>query len=407
MNKYLFFLGKRINVRDSHDFSRAVSNIAVGSIAVSLAVLILANLTFSGFKQTIADKIYAHAGHIYVSKFTQDGLYTESSVRSDQQNYKSIQANQEVEAIYPIAYKAGLVRSNEATVGLLVKGVDLSQDTLLAFDHIVAGRGLRQPTEGAYASEIVLSTRQARELSVQIGQEVFLFFFQKPIRTRRVQVVGLYDTGIEDFDEQISYTDLNLIRKINAWDSVQAGGFEVFVQHPARIDSTARAIYEDIDFDHTVRTAGSRFAHFFDWFVMLDRNMLVFTITIVFVVFFNILSIILILIMERTSFIGTLKALGARNSQVQLVFVVTGLRLALKGMLLGNLLGISMALVQHHFKWVGLDYETYYMRAVPVKIDWLKIATLNAEMFFFILLFIYVPTYFISSIKPVEAIRFQ
>src|SRR5690606_19899734 len=224
--------------------------------------------------------------------------------------------------------------------------------------------------EGA-SNEIILSSKIANTLMLDVGDKVVMYFVQDPPRFRNFDIVGIYETCLEDFDDRIILGDIQTIRNLNGWEQDQVGGFEVFIQDPKSIDSYENDIYQIVDYDLKMDKVTDRFIQIFDWLYLLNNNVYVFLGLILFVAMFNMVSILFILIMERTQMIGILKALGAKNSQIRRIFVWNGVRIIGRGLLLGNVIGLGFGAIQYYSKLIKLDAENYYMSYVPIYWDWM------------------------------------
>src|SRR5690606_10542988 len=203
-----------------------------------------------------------------------------------------------------------------------------------------------------------------------VGDKVVMYFVQDPPRFRNFDIVGIYETFLEDFDNRIILGDIQTIRNLNGWEKDQVGGFEVFIDDPAEIDYYEEALYQAVDYDLRMVKVTDKFIQIFDWLYLLNNNVYLFLALILFVAMFNMVSILFILIMERTQMIGVLKALGAKNSQVRQVFVWNGIRIIGKGLWIGNAVGLGFGILQHYTKLIKLNAENYYMSYVPIYWDW-------------------------------------
>lgn len=220
-------------------------------------------------------------------------------------------------------------------------------------------------------------------------------------------MVGLYETGLEDFDDQIIIGDINLIRRLNNWGDSLVGGYEVFVTDVDQINKVEHMLYDQLEYELYPQKVSDKYIQFFDWMRLISKNEIIFLIIITFVACFNMASVLLIMIMERTQMIGLLKAMGASDKLVRKIFVYRGMLLMGKGMLLGNLVGIGLAFLQDQFQIVPLDPENYYMEYVPILWDWSWVIILNLLTFLIISLVLFLPTRIITSISPIQSIRFD
>src|SRR5690606_1024054 len=302
--------------------------------------------------------------------------------------------------------KPGLLKGEDEVQGVIMKGVGSDFDTLTFQQAMIKGRFIRFSETGA-SNEIILSHKIANQLMLDVGDKVVMYFVQDPPRYRNFDIVGIYETFLEDFDDRFILGDMQTIRNLNGWEKDQVGGFEVFIQNPKDIDLYEDDLYQIVDYDLKMDKVTDRFIQIFDWLYLLNNNVYVFLGLILFVAMFNMVSILFILIMERTQMIGILKALGARNSQIRRIFVWNGIRIIGRGLLVGNLVGLGFGFIQQHTQVIKLNAENYYMSYVPIHWDWAIILGMNLLILLATTAILFVPAMVISNIKPIKAIRFD
>ena len=253
----------------------------------------------------------------------------------------------------------------------------------------------------------MISQRMANEIRVGVGDRVTGLFIMEPLRVRRFTVAGIFNTALDNFDENIIIGDIELVRTLNKWDSAQVGGFEVFIRDVDDIEAADNSLVNKLSIDQYSERADQKFIQIFDWLNLLSQNVSIFIWLILIVACFNMVSVIFILVMERTQMIGIFKALGATDRQIRRIFSYNGIRLVIKGLVYGNLIAVAFGLIQHYFKIIPLDPQNYYMEYVPI--DWdLGIAIgLNLLALLIISLVLFLPTAIIARIRPVKAIRFD
>lgn len=401
-----FFISKRISKETAGSFSSIINRIAVISIGVGLAVLLVAFMVLYGFKTEIQNKVYSFSGHLIVSKYTLSTSFEETSIAINDSLIYHLNNYQYVDRFQPYAMKAGLLKTKEEVQGVIIKGVDDYFDTTSFKKHVIAGRLPNLYQEG-YSTEVMLSAKIANYLELDIADEVLVYFVQEPPRYRKLQVVGIYETGLEEFDEKIVIGDLDMVRRINNWPDSLAGGVEIFLTDTDRMEEAELDLFNSLGFDLYVDKVTDRYGQIFDWLNLLNRNVVVLLTIILFVSGTSIISIVLILIMERTQMIGILKSLGASNKMIRSIFVWNGMQLIIKGLFWGNLIGISLGLMQYYLKLIPLDASNYYMKHVPIEFDLMTIVGLNLLVLFLIGITLLIPVAIISRVKPVAAIRFD
>ncbi len=404
---FSLFIAKRIRSQKGSSFSKVITRIAIGSIALGIAALIISMAIFEGFKQTILDKIVSQTGHIQILKFDMNNSFETSPLSTQRDFYTELENQNYISHIQSYTQKPVLLRTDEDLMGLVLKGVDTKYDTVSFKKNLVEGRFIQFDTSQRYSKEIIVSQKVKNKLQISVGDKLLAFFLQDPPRQRKLEVVGIYQTGIEDFDERLVYCDQGLLQRLNNWGDTLVGGYEVFLKDFDDINSIYQEIENNSDYDMYLQKVTNTFAHFFEWFSMVNKNVTIFLSVILFVALFNVVSVLLILITERVTMIGMLKALGATSSQILKIFFQNGLVILWKGILIGNIIGILFCLIQDTFKIIPLNIETYYMNSVPVSWNIPLILMLNLGITALVLLILWIPSIFISKIKPIRAIRFD
>lgn len=376
------------------------------SIAVTLVSLIGAFTILGGFEDTIKEKIYTFSGHLVISKYTLSTSFEDSPITVSNTTLERLSNLPEVDYLQSYAYKAGLIKANEEVQGVIMKGLDHNFDTVSFAEHLLEGRFPHFPEDG-YGVEVAASKKLANYLKLEVGDEMIIFFIQEPPRFRKLILTGIYETGLEDFDEKTLLGDINLVRKINGWDENTVGGIEVFIKDKNKLEAAEELLFDETDSDLYVDKVSDKYAGIFEWLKLLHRNVIVFFWIILFVACLNMVSILLILIMERINMIGTFKGLGASGGLLRRIFLISGLRLIGKGLLWGNLIGLGACWLQSYFKIIPLDVSNYYMTHVPILFDFEMIFIINLLAIVLTGLTLFIPLLVIGRIKPITAIKFD
>ncbi len=401
-----YFIAKRISFKQAGGFSGTIHRIAVWSLAIGLGVSILAFMVLGGFQNTVSERVFGFTGHYQVHRFQMSNAFEEApfSLHSEfVQNSKQLDFLVKTQSF---AHKAALLKGDEEVEGILMKGVGKDFDTLAFSKYLVEGRMLHLPDSGV-SNEVLLSRMIANKLLLNVGDKVTMYFVQNPPRFRRVEVVGIFETYLENFDEKIVVGELQTIRNLNGWTADQVGGLEVFVDDPKKTEAYFPMIEEKMDLDLKLVDSRSKFLEIFDWLTLLDTNVVVFISLIGFVAIFNMGAILFILIMERTQMIGLLKAMGARNAQIRRIFFWNGMKILGRGLILGNLIGIGIGFFQDQFKLIPLDAASYYMSYVPIQWNWPIFIWLNIGIAILTSLVLWIPVLVISRVDPIKSIRFD
>ena len=401
-----YFLSQKIRKTKGKTFSSSVINIGITSIAIGVAAIILSFSILLGFKDTIKEKLFSMSAHLQVSKITLNQSFEEAPFVNSPESLRNLTNNENIASFNAIALKSALLKSEEEISGVLLKGIDNAYDWSVFEANMVEGRIINFDSS-SYSKEIILSSTLKKLLNVNVDDDILIYFIQDPPRARKVKVVGIYDTGIEDIDKSYALVDLNLIRKINNWEDNEVGHLEIFLKDFDTINMSTSSLYNDIPQDQQIHKITQLLPQFFDWFNLLDTNIIIVLFLIIVVASFNMVSVLLIMIMERTPMIGLLKALGARNGLIQKVFISNALIIILKGLTIGNLIAISFCYIQDKFKLIPLDPENYYMAYVPISWHWPTFILVNVATILVVGLIVVLPTLSIVRISPVKALKYK
>ena len=402
-----YFISKRISKNDKGGFSKTIYRIAIASIGVGLAVMIVSFLILIGFQQTVTDKIYNFSAHLLVSKFMSNDTFDEQPMSLNNELYQNFEAYDFVEHVQEYSHKAGLIKTEEEVLGVVFKGVGDRFDSVRFNSSLVEGRFINFDDE-SYSKEILLSAEISRKLNLSVGEDVIMHFFQNPPRVRRLKIVGIYETNLSEYyDNKFVLGDIRLLQRLNNWGDSLAGGMEVFIRNENDVDIAAEQVLGLINYDMSVQVVRDKYIQVFEWLHLISRQVNIFLGIILFVVCVNMISIILILIMERTQMIGLLKAFGATSKAIRRIFTYHGVNLILRGLILGNTLGIGLCMIQYYFKVIPLNPKDYYMSFVPIGWDWTVVILLNLLTVGVVSLIIMLPTLAISRVDPIKSIRFD
>lgn len=399
------YISDRITNAGPQSFTGSVTKIAIISIAIGLAIMIVSFAILEGFRNQIQSKIFSFAAHLQVRKYDTNNSF-EGNPISTLAVEKDLKNIPELKKYQPFALKTAIAKSSDEVLGLIIKGIDKNYDLEPMRENMVQGQAL-QFNDSAASNEIMVSQQIADKLRLQIGDKATFYFIQNPPRARRFTVSGIYKTGLEEFDQAYVIADLQHIRDLNKWDDTLAGGYEIILKDFAKIDTVANVVFENMDYDLQLQKITDQYAQLFDWMKLLKKNVIIFLVLIIFVATFNMVSTVFIMILERTNMIGLLKALGATDPQIREIFFFRGLSLTLKGLFWGNVIALSFCYLQYKFKLIPLDPENYYMDTVPIYWNFGVILLLNAITLILTMLSIIIPTLMITRIRPVAAIKFD
>jgi lipoprotein-releasing system permease protein len=383
-----------------------IHKIAILSIAVGLGIMILSFIIMRGFQETITNKLVGFGGHIQITKYTLNSTYEELPISKEDSVFRVLGNVGFVKHIQGVAHKVGLIQTGEEIHGIVFKGVDENFNLERFGQSLVAGEFIHF-NDTVVSYDVMISKKIADLLNLQVGENIRVYFIQDPPRIRRMNITGIYASGMEEFDEKTIIGDIAVIQQLNDWRSSLVGTLEVFIDDFDKIDEAENYLFDMVDYDLFVDKITDKHIEIFDWLSLVGRNVTILLVLILFVASFNMISVLLILIMERTQMIGILKAIGSPDTMIRRIFSYHGIRLILQGLLLGNLIGIGLGWIQSRFKVIPLDPENYYMNYVPIKWEWMGIIGINLLVLIIISLVLVIPTLIISRINPIKSIRFD
>jgi lipoprotein-releasing system permease protein len=405
------FIASRIRHNEAGSFSATVSRIGVASIAISVAVGIIAFAVLLGFKRTIEKKVFVFEANISIRAFSQGNTYEEGPMPIKNPVSDALQKMPEVSHWQAVAYKSGILKTKDEIKGVLLKGIGKDYNWDHFTPNLVAGRLIGHQDSSSikygYSSEILISKKIASQLMLKSGDEVIMYSIQNPPRPRKLTVVGIYETQMEEFDNTLIVGDLGLVQRLNGWGPDSAGTYEVYLKDFTKLPEVASSLRSILPVGVYLQTVTNTFPQIFDWLQLLDRNTAVFLTLILFVACFNMVSILLVMIMERTPLIGLLKTLGSSNRQIRMVFFRVGTYMVRKGLLIGNIAGLTICWIQYQFKVIPLDPENYYMDTVPIIFEWSTFVAINIITVIISALILLIPTLIITRISPIKAMLFK
>lgn len=407
-----YFIAKRlITAKDNKSsISAPIIKIAISAIAIGMIMMIVSVATGIGLQQKIREKISAFNGHIIIANF--DNNQSDATlvpVSKKQKFYPKFSSVPEVSHIQAVASKAGIIRTAEAFEGIVFKGVGTDYKWDNVREYLVSGR-LPNLSAGLN-SEVLISQFLANRLKLKVDDEFNTFFMKegqnKLPNIRRFKIVGIFNSGFQEFDATYVLGDIRHIQRINKWKQDQVGAFEVFVNDFDNIKTVGEQVYEHTSSTLDSKTIVEKYSYIFEWLQLFDFNIVVILIVMILVATINMVVALLVLILERTQMIGILKAIGASNWTIRKMFLYNASYLIFRGLFWGNLIGIAILLIQKYFGIVELNPENYYVNQAPVYINVVYITLLNVLTVGVCFLVLLIPSYIITKITPVKAIRFD
>lgn len=414
MNTELFIARRLVSKRHSaNSFSRPIVAVAVGGIAIGLAVMILAVSIVTGFKKEISGKVIGFGAHIQIVNYDNNTSYETLPITQNQDWVGKISGMKGIESINKFIVKAGILKTEDYLHGVVFKGIDRDFNWKFFNQYMVEGDTL-VITDSAKSNNVVISQYIANALKLKKGDSFAAYFIQDPPRMRKFTVAGIYNTQLEDLDKLFVFVDIKHLRKLNDWEDDQITGFEIHVDDFSKITEYEKNINRIVGNNFSpdgsmlkVRNISEEYPGIFDWLSLLDINVWVILILMVSVAGFNMVSGLLVIILERVNMIGILKSMGAANFQIEKVFIYISGFLIGKGLIIGNIVGIGLCLIQMFTGVITLDPESYYVATVPVNLNVLHILILNAGTMVVTVLMMILPSLIISRISPADSIRFN
>ena len=405
-----YFIAKRVISAGKHKStaSTPIIKIAIIAIVLGMVMMMITVATGVGLQQKIREKVSAFNGDIVISNFDGNNSdVTLNPVSKNQDFYPDFRSVPEVTHVQATAQKAGVIRTETDFEGVIVKGVGADYDWKYMKDFLVEGRLPHYKSK--LNTEILLSRYLAKRLGFKNGDKVIVYFLKEDggFLNRRFDIVGIYDSGFQEFDERFLFADIRHVQKLNKWEDDQVGAFEVFVDNFDNLQFIGNEVYANTGSMLNSMTIIQKYRSIFEWLSLFDFNIALIITVMIVVAGINMIVALLVLILERTRMVGVLKALGSSNWSLRKIFMYNALYLVLIGLFWGNVIGIGLLLLQKYFGFISLNPETYYVTEAPVYIDWGYIVLLNIGTFILCAAMLLIPSYIITRISPVKTIKFD
>jgi len=414
MNLELFIAQKVLNFKESKDsISGPIAKIAIFSISLSIFVVICTIFIVIGFKKEVGNKITGFGGHIQISKLTSNVSFETPPISKNQSFYPSIDTTGGIENIQVYASKPGIIKTDEAIQGVVIKGVGADYNWTFFKSNLVEGE-IFDVEDSVKTNKVIISKSMSNMLKLGVGDKFNVYFIQDPPRMRRFEISGLYQTTLEEFDKLYILGDIGHIQKLNGWEDDQISGFEINLEDFDDLDKITDFVRRIAGFQLLddgsmlqVTNIKEKNVQLFDWLGLFDLNVAVIIFIVLIVSGINMTSGLLITVLEKTQMIGILKSLGAENVSVKKVFLYLSSIITVKGLFFGNLAGILICFLQYKFHIIKLDPSAYFLSSVPVHFDFLRLFLINFGAFVAIFVVLLIPSTIIARITPAETIRYE
>ena len=409
--KLEYFIAKRLITAKDHksSISAPIIKIAITAIALGMIMMIVSIATGIGLQQKIRQKVAAFNGHIIISGYNDNNSDVSTTPISIHQsfypNFKNVDGITHIQAV---ASKAGIIRTESAFEGIIFKGVGKDYQTNNLKEYLIKGR--LPNFKSNLNEEVLISQYLCNRLGLKLGDKFVTYFMKENsegYNLRNFKIVGIYNSGFQEFDASYVIGDIRHVQRINKWNPDQIGSFEVFVDDFTQIESKGKQVYEETSSTLDSQTIVEKFYYIFEWLKLFDFNIIVILIVMIAVSTINMVVALLVLILERTQMIGILKAIGANNWSIRKIFLYNAAYLIARGLFWGNVIGIGLLLLQKQFGIIKLNPESYYVNEAPVDINLWYIFLLNIGTVVICLLILIIPSFIITKITPSKSIRFE
>lgn len=413
---YVWYMARRLYSQSGgrKRASRTAIAIATAGVAIGLAIMIVSVSVVHGFKRQVEDKVCGIGAHMQVLNY--ESLYRPEAqpIALSDTLLQAIRTIPEVKHAQPYCQKTGMLKTDQSFQGVLFRGIGEDYDLSFLCDNLTDGSIQKPFSSTGSTGRLVISQRLANQLHLQVGSRVYAYFFDRTLRARRFTVEAIYATHLSEYDNRLVFCDYHTAHQLLDYEDDQCSGVEISLYETRQLSTAAQQVVSLVNHRqdtygayYTAPTIRETYPHIFAWLQLLDLNVLVILALMLAVAGFTTVSGLLIIILERTQFIGVMKALGSSNSSLRHLFILYAILIIGRGMILGNLIGLGLCFLQQTFGFVRLDATTYYVDAVPILIPWGWVLVINVATFLLSVLSLLLPSHIVSRIHPARSIRFE
>jgi len=403
------FIASRILSKSKANFSKPIVRLGIISVALGLAVMIISIAIVTGFQKQIKDKVIGFGSHITITNFEVNSSLEPSPLSMHQPFYPSFDSIDGIRHVQVFATKAGIIKTDDQIEGVILKGIGSDFEWSFFEEKMVEGNHFIV-NDTARSDNIIISKSLASRLKLKLGDDLRMYFViqdEMQPRGRKFSICGIFETGLEEFDKLYVIGDIYHIRKLNKWNDELVGGFEVLIEDFDQIDETGYEVYNHIGYNLDAKTIKQQQPQIFEWLSLQDINVIVIIALMVMVAGITMISTLLILILEKTNMIGTLKAFGTRNKSIRQIFIYNAVYIIGKGLLWGNIVALGLCVLQIKTGIFKLNQESYYVSQIPINLQLSHFLIINVGTLIVCTLMLIIPTYIITKISPVKAIKYS
>lgn len=406
------FIAQRIAFNQQKSFSRFIIRLSITATVISVAVMIITLSFVNGFQETVSQKVFSFWGHVRIQyrQPMKANIAEELPVEKNDSLVRVVKRMPQVQSVHPFATKYAILKTTDDMEGVLIKGLDSSYN----FNHLAGflkqGRWIQFP-DSSYSRDIAISTYTANQLKLKLNDRILIYFVRPDgsLRPDKLTVVGIYKTGIEEYDKTFAIGDLRLIQRLNSWEKFEIGGYEIFLHDYSQMARVSNEIYNNGLFPQLWETQTVReiYPNIFDWLQIQNTNQGILITIMIIIAIINLITCLIILVLERLRMIGVLKALGATNWGVQKIFLHHSALITFTGIIIGTLFALGLLWLQLKTGFIRLQEEAYYMDKAAVKIEWWQVIAVGGGTLLVSFLVLLIPSFIVRKIQPVKAIRFR
>jgi lipoprotein-releasing system permease protein len=417
------FIADRISnsSQDKSNISKPIVKIGIIGIAIGVSVMLLTVSIVLGFKKEIVNKITGLTMDVAISSINVNDSNEPEPISINKDSLQALRKLPFIAHVQETAIKNGILKTDTENEGILLKGVTINYDFSFIQKHLLEGRLPEFKTKQA-SKDVLVSDVLAKKLNLKLNEKMQVYFISQHVvydsvakqeitkyeqRSRKLFICGIFKTNFADFDERLSIVDIKQLQQLNYWDSSMVGAYEIKVKNFNELKAGVIQVQNFLGYNYNINSVRELYSNIFIWLDKLDINGVIIVVLMILVATMNMITALLILILERTNMVGLVKALGMSNVNVRKIFLFISLKLIGRGLLWGNLIGIGLCLLQYYFKLAKLDSDTYYVDYVVVEINWLYFLLLNVSTFLVCSLMLLLPTLIITKLTPIKTLKFD